>query len=74
MFKEDLPKKDPLLENFGHKTFPYGQHIPLPSTYCVLPPGLFSHRLSSSVPLQNVGVAVMGTMGTESIGQADCRK
>ena len=39
MFKENLPKKEPCLENFRPKTHPYGRHIPTPSTcYVTLPP------------------------------------
>ena len=35
MVMENQPKGGPCLENFGPKTHPYGQHIPMPSTYYV---------------------------------------
>ena len=39
MFKENLPRKYPCVENFGPKDPPiYGRHIPMPSTCYVTPP------------------------------------
>ena len=37
MFVENLPKRDPCLENVGQKTRPYGRHIPVP-LICYVPP------------------------------------
>ena len=52
--KENLPKRNPCLENFGPETHPYGRHIPVPSTCYVTPPPHLSLKMMVSRIRKNV--------------------